>query len=131
MSQYLSRIFILSMTQFIIPFMLSPLWAYTSIVTAVTAATVQVNYHPDVGCSIYLTEIYPSTYGACYGHDWTGTNGANIAKCTFPQGVGVYTFYIQAGCKGAAQTVAYTKDNCASNYGQGFVSMECGIIHDL
>ncbi|KAJ6133954.1 hypothetical protein N7523_000276 [Penicillium sp. IBT 18751x] len=111
--------------------MLSSLWAYTSIVTAVTAATLQVNYYSDGGCSDYLTEIYPSTDGTCYGYDWTGMNSANIARCTFPNGDCYCTFYTQANCKGAAQTVSYPNDNCASNYGHGFVSMKCAIIHAI
>jgi hypothetical protein len=48
-----------------------------------TLATLQVNYHSDGGCSDYLTEIYLSTDGACYRYDWTGTNSAKIARCTF------------------------------------------------
>jgi hypothetical protein len=48
-----------------------------------TAATLQVNYHFDGGRSDYLTEIYPSTDGACHRYDWTGTNSAYIARFTF------------------------------------------------
>jgi hypothetical protein len=110
---------------------LSP-WAFAPFITTVYAATLHVNYYSDGGCENWLTDVYPSVDWTCYGYDWTGTNSVNIADCTFPNGDCVCTFWTQSGCTGASQTVVYGQSgNCASNWGHGFVSMQCGIIHDL
>ncbi|KAI1657997.1 hypothetical protein F4813DRAFT_389261 [Daldinia decipiens] len=86
----------------------------------------QINYYTDGGCSSYLTSVFPSTDGSCYGYSYNGDNSANIANCDAPGGYTCYcTFYAQSGCQGASQTVAYNSGNCASNYGHGFLSMEC------
>ena len=109
---------------------LSP-WVFTSIITAATAADIQVNYYSDGGCADYMLAIHPSTDFACYDYQWTGSNSVNIASTTFPNGDTVCTFYTQSGCSGASQTIVYPNNNCASNYGHGFESMKCGISHDF
>lgn len=106
-------------------------WVFASIITAVTAADLQVNFYSDGGCEDWLTSIHPSIDYTCYGYQWTGTNSANIADCTFPNGQCICTFYTQDGCNGASQTVVYPNNNCASNYGHGFVSMRCYVEHGL
>jgi hypothetical protein len=108
---------------------LSP-WVIATFITAATAATLKVNYYSDGGCSNYMTSLTPTTDYYCYDYVWTGSNSANIADCTFPNGKCLCTFYTQPHCKGAQQTVVYGADNCASNWGRGFYSMRCSIEHD-
>ncbi|RHZ46514.1 uncharacterized protein CDV56_103404 [Aspergillus thermomutatus] len=108
---------------------LSP-WVFTSFLTAATAATLKVNYYSDGGCSDYMTSLYPGSGWSCVDYVWSGSNSMNIADCTFPNGKCVCTFYTQPHCKGASQDVVYPNDNCASNWGRGFYSMKCGVVHD-
>jgi hypothetical protein len=110
--------------------MRSPTFILAFLITAATAADLQVNYYSDGGCDDYILSLHPSVSWGCYDYDWQGSNSANIADCTFPNGVCACTFYTQAGCTGASQSVDYPDNNCASNYGHGFLSMSCGVIHD-
>lgn len=108
---------------------LSP-WAFAPIITAVYAADIQVNYYSDGGCANWLVDVYPFD-GSCYGYKWSGTNSANIAACSAPEGYNcACTFWTQDDCTGAAQIVTYGQgqEHCASNWGQGFVSMQCGML---
>jgi hypothetical protein len=100
------------------------------LISAATAAELKVNYYSDGGCSDYILSLHPGVSYGCYDYNWQGSNSANIADCTYPNGVCVCTFYTQAGCKGASQSVDYPNNNCASNYGHGFLSMKCAVIHD-
>lgn len=100
------------------------------VVTTATAAELKVNYYSDGECTAYILSLHPGVSFGCYDYNWQGSNSANIADCTYPNGVCACTFYTQAGCKGASQSVDYPNNNCASNYGHGFLSMKCGIIHD-
>ncbi|GFF24679.1 hypothetical protein IFM61606_09217 [Aspergillus udagawae] len=110
---------------------LSP-WAFATFITAATAATLQVNYYSDGGCSNYMTELKPSpSPTTCVDYVWGGSNSMNIAACTFPNGKCICTVYTQPHCKGAQQTVVYGGDNCASNWGRGFYSFKCSVEHGL
>ncbi|KAE8356202.1 hypothetical protein BDV28DRAFT_145387 [Aspergillus coremiiformis] len=103
---------------------------FVTLVTAATAAKLQVNYYSDGGCSNYMTELNPPASFGCYDYVWSGSNSMNIADCTFPNGKCVCTFYTQPHCKGAQETVVYPQNNCASNWGRGFYSLKCGVVHD-
>ncbi|GFF26286.1 hypothetical protein IFM46972_01722 [Aspergillus udagawae] len=74
---------------------LSP-WAFATFITAATAATLQVNYYSDGGCSNYMTELKPSpSPTTCVDYVWGGSNSMNIAACTFPNGKCICTVYTQ------------------------------------
>ncbi|KAI0184034.1 hypothetical protein EV127DRAFT_486564 [Xylaria flabelliformis] len=89
----------------------------------------KVNYYTDGGCTAYLLSLFPFTDGSCYGYQYTGENSANIANCDAPSGATcLCTFFVQDNCEGAAQSVSYNGENCASNFGRGFQSMSCAII---
>lgn len=81
----------------------------------------------------YMLAIYPPADGSCYNYNWTGQNSAALVKSTFPNGTPVCTYYTGKGCTGAQITEvgAWPKPNCASNWGHGFVSLKCGIVHGL
>ncbi|KAH6632525.1 hypothetical protein F5144DRAFT_534118 [Chaetomium tenue] len=103
--------------------------------TAVNAAHIKVNYYSDGGCSDYMISIYPSTDWTCYDYNWSGQNSVGIAECTFPNGVCYCDFYTHGGCSGASigKSLSYSGSDpgwCASNWGHGFESMRCGVIHD-
>ncbi|KAG5745541.1 hypothetical protein H9Q72_014107 [Fusarium xylarioides] len=108
----------------------SPL-TFAALITAISAAELKVNYYKDGGCSQWAgVSLHPGTSWGCYTYTWNGANSANIADCTYPNGKCACTFYTQQYCKGASETVIYPKDNCASNWGHGYESMKCGVIHD-
>ncbi|KAI0129754.1 hypothetical protein BJ170DRAFT_617444 [Xylariales sp. AK1849] len=88
----------------------------------------QVNYYTDGGCADFLVFINPFTDGSCYEFDYNGENSANIANCDAPGGATcICTFFNQDGCEGAGQSVSSNGENCASNFGRGFLSMSCAV----
>jgi len=93
--------------------------------TLATAANIQVNYYTDGGCTAYAsTPPNTPTNGGCYNWQWTGSNSANIANCNgFRQCTCL--FYTQPNCGGAVEAAQYGGNNCASNWGAGFVSFRC------
>lgn len=93
----------------------------------------QVNYFSDGGCQDYILAIYPPPDGSCYDYNWKGQNSVALAESTYPHGVPVCTYYTGEKCTGAYQTEvgAWPKKNCASNWGHGFVSLRCHIVHEL
>ncbi|KAF4334072.1 hypothetical protein FBEOM_12083 [Fusarium beomiforme] len=106
---------------------------FSTLLTAVSAAELKVNYYTDGGCKDYAgVSLHPVTGSGwgCYNYQWSGSNSANIADCTFPNGKCVCTFYTHKDCKGASESVVYPDDNCASNWGHGWESMKCGVVHD-
>ncbi|OIW30098.1 hypothetical protein CONLIGDRAFT_680882 [Coniochaeta ligniaria NRRL 30616] len=101
-------------------------------ITAATAAyDLKVNYYSDGGCSDWILSLHPGYGNDCYDYNWPGVNSANIANCIYPDAYCVCKFYTQAACTGAVQTTVYPDNNCASNWGHGFLSMKCHIVHDL
>lgn len=102
-----------------------------SIISAAIAAEIKVNYFSDGGCSDYMITITPSTDWSCYNYEWSGQNSVGVASSTFPNGTPICTYYVFADCQGASQTETGVHDNCASNWGHGFLSMRCGIEHGL
>ncbi|EHK21132.1 uncharacterized protein TRIVIDRAFT_153055 [Trichoderma virens Gv29-8] len=102
-------------------------WALFSALAA--ASNIQVNYYSDGGCANYLTAVNPFTNNNCYNYDYTGTNSALIADCSFANGCAC-TLYSNCDCNGSTHTIG-TRTNdgsahCASAWGVGFKSMRCG-----
>ncbi|KAB8234040.1 uncharacterized protein BDW43DRAFT_310713 [Aspergillus alliaceus] len=96
-----------------------------SVITAVSAAELKVNYYSDGGCTNYLTSIWPGDVGRCYDYDYTNTNSANIANCNGYQ-LCTCSFYSEKGCKGKEEY--RIGSSCASNWGTGWASMKCSGI---
>jgi hypothetical protein len=102
---------------------------FSSIITAAIAADIKVNYFSDGGCQDYILTIEPSTDWSCYDYEWSAQNSVGVASSSFPNGTPVCIYYTGAHCTGASQTKSGVRNNCASNYGHGFLSMSCGIEH--
>ena len=91
-----------------------------------SAANIHVNYYTDGGCSSYASSPpnVPTNGISCYNWNWTGANSANIADCNGFRQCSCL-FFTQDNCQGAVQSVTYGGNNCASNWGHGFVSFRC------
>jgi hypothetical protein len=108
-----------------------PLPVLLSVIGAVTASQIKAQYYYDGGCTDYAVEFYPPV-GGCYNYAWSSSNSANIAHVTGIDGTVRCTFFTQQDCKGASQiTTEGTNQDCASNWGAGFTSVSCVIIHNL
>ncbi|KAL4910985.1 hypothetical protein BDW74DRAFT_172438 [Aspergillus multicolor] len=104
-----------------LPHLLSAL----TVITAVSAYELKVNYYSDGGCSDYLVSVWPSVVGDCYDYDYSGTNSANIADCKDFYACGC-TFYQEKGCTGTESSPL--TGSCKSNWGGGWKSMKCSGI---
>ncbi|KAI5464254.1 hypothetical protein BGZ63DRAFT_439431 [Mariannaea sp. PMI_226] len=89
------------------------------------SSPIKVQYYSDGGCSDYTTEFYPSTDGSCYNYQVPNTGSGNIAGCN--AGICSCTFFEQPNCQGTQSNLAIFPDNCASNYGPGWGSVQCTI----
>jgi hypothetical protein len=101
-----------------------------ALAASASAAGIHINYYTDGGCSNYASSP-PNVPidGGCYNWQWNGANSANIANCDYKECW--CTFYTQPNCQGAAQALTYSGDNCASNWGQGYVSFKCAVQYNF
>ncbi|KAH8811089.1 hypothetical protein F5884DRAFT_854452 [Xylogone sp. PMI_703] len=80
---------------------------FSSLVSAQTDLSVQVNWYSDQGCSQYMTstQLYYASVGGCINFGVPGAGSMNIANCYLPQCQ--CNFYTSSNCQGS-YSIAYT-----------------------
>lgn len=101
--------------------------AFASLLTAVSADYLKVNYYASGGCQGFLNYAHPPAYNQCYDFDIADSRSANISDCYFGKLKCVCTFFRDRGCKGPYIPTTSDGNNCASSWsmGRSFQSVKC------